>query len=49
MRGKPTWEDLDDELHVKIVCEDTTNRAKTKLDNAVVAVEKLLNPLVCCF
>uniref|UniRef100_A0A914BXK3 K Homology domain-containing protein n=1 Tax=Acrobeloides nanus TaxID=290746 RepID=A0A914BXK3_9BILA len=44
MRGKPTWEHLDDDLHVLIQCEDTPNRAKVKLENAVKQVKKLLVP-----
>ncbi|XP_061388163.1 protein held out wings isoform X2 [Musca vetustissima] len=43
-RGKPNWEHLSDELHVLITVEDTENRAKIKLAQAVAEVQKLLVP-----
>ncbi|KAL9892389.1 protein held out wings isoform X3 [Glossina fuscipes] len=43
-RGKPNWEHLSDELHVLITVEDTENRAKIKLTQAVNEVQKLLVP-----
>ncbi|XP_037809602.1 protein held out wings isoform X2 [Lucilia sericata] len=43
-RGKPNWEHLSDELHVLITVEDTENRAKIKLSQAVAEVQKLLIP-----
>uniref|UniRef100_A0A8R1TQF9 KH domain-containing protein n=2 Tax=Onchocerca TaxID=6281 RepID=A0A8R1TQF9_ONCVO len=43
-RGKPNWEHLDDELHVLVQCEDTPNRAYTKLKAAVDQIKKLLIP-----
>ncbi|XP_065354117.1 protein held out wings isoform X2 [Calliphora vicina] len=43
-RGKPNWEHLSDELHVLITVEDTENRAKLKLSQAVGEVQKLLIP-----
>ncbi|XP_037943569.1 protein held out wings [Teleopsis dalmanni] len=43
-RGKPNWEHLSDELHVLITVEDTENRAKVKLAQAVAEVQKLLVP-----
>lgn len=45
-RGKPNWEHLDDELHVLVQCEDTPNRAYTKLKAAVEQIKKLLIPSV---
>lgn len=44
-RGKPNWEHLSDELHVLITVEDTENRAKIKLSQAVAEVQKLLIPV----
>lgn len=44
-RGKPNWEHLSDELHVLITVEDTENRAKIKLGQAVAEVQKLLVPV----
>lgn len=41
-RGKPNWEHLNDELHVLITVEDSENRAKMKLERAVMEVKKLL-------
>jgi protein quaking len=41
-RGKPNWEHLNDELHVLITVEDCDNRAKMKLERAVMEVKKLL-------
>ena len=41
-RGKPNWENLNDELHVLITVEDTENRATLKLERAVDEVKKLL-------
>lgn len=46
MRGKPTWEHLDDELHVLLQCEDTPNRAKVKLASAMRHVKRMLVPVV---
>ncbi|XP_030369804.1 protein held out wings isoform X4 [Scaptodrosophila lebanonensis] len=43
-RGKPNWEHLSDDLHVLITVEDTENRAKVKLAQAVAEVQKLLVP-----
>jgi protein quaking len=43
-RGRPSWEHLEEELHVLIQCEDTPNRAPTKLQAAVEKVKKLLVP-----
>ncbi|XP_067617363.1 protein held out wings isoform X2 [Eurosta solidaginis] len=43
-RGKPNWEHLTDDLHVLITVEDTENRAKVKLAQAVAEVQKLLVP-----
>uniref|UniRef100_A0A6J0RIP3 protein held out wings isoform X1 n=1 Tax=Bactrocera dorsalis TaxID=27457 RepID=A0A6J0RIP3_BACDO len=43
-RGKPNWEHLSDDLHVLITVEDTQNRAKVKLAQAVAEVQKLLVP-----
>ncbi|CEF64696.1 Protein quaking [Strongyloides ratti] len=42
--GKPNWEHLEEELHVLIQCEDTPNRAKIKIKNAIKQIEKLLIP-----
>lgn len=44
-RGKPNWEHLSDDLHVLITVEDTENRAKVKLAQAVAEVQKLLVPV----
>lgn len=41
-RGKPNWEHLNDELHVLITVEDCDNRAKMKIERAVLEVTKLL-------
>ncbi|CAF0947258.1 unnamed protein product [Adineta ricciae] len=43
-RGKPSWEHLDDDLHVLIQCEDYENRAKMKLERAKEEINKLLIP-----
>ncbi|MCP9263114.1 Protein quaking [Dirofilaria immitis] len=40
-RGKPNWEHLDDELHVLVQCEDTPNRAYTKLKAAPEGTDEL--------
>lgn len=48
-RGKPNWEHLSDELHVLITVEDTENRAKIKLSQAVAEVQKLLIPVSFSF
>jgi hypothetical protein len=45
-RGKPNWEHLAEDLHILLQCDDTPNRAKIRLDNAVVEVQKLLVPPV---
>lgn len=42
--GKPNWEHLEEELHVLIQCEDTPNRSKIKIKNAIMQVNKLLVP-----
>lgn len=47
-RGKPNWEHLSDDLHVLITVEDTENRAKVKLAQAVAEVQKLLVPVSGC-
>ncbi|XP_049273232.1 protein held out wings isoform X2 [Rhipicephalus sanguineus] len=44
-RGKPNWEHLNDDLHVLITCEDSSNRAEVKLQKAVDEVRKLLVPV----
>lgn len=44
-RGKPNWEHLNDDLHVLITCEDSSNRADVKLQKAVDEVRKLLVPV----
>jgi len=44
-RGKPNWEHLNDELHVLITVEDTTNRAQVKIQRAVEEIKKLLIPV----
>ncbi|XP_064473932.1 protein held out wings-like isoform X2 [Ornithodoros turicata] len=44
-RGKPNWEHLNDELHVLITVEDSSNRAEMKLKKAVDEVRKLLVPV----
>lgn len=45
-RGKPNWEHLEDELHVLVQCEDTSNRVYIKLKSAVDQIKKLLVPAV---
>uniref|UniRef100_A0A0N5BYF7 KH domain-containing protein n=1 Tax=Strongyloides papillosus TaxID=174720 RepID=A0A0N5BYF7_STREA len=42
--GKPNWEHLEEDLHVLIQCEDTPNRSKIKIKNAIMQVNKLLVP-----
>jgi len=41
---RPTFEEMNDRLHVLIQCEDTPNRANYRLDVAVECVSKLLQP-----
>lgn len=43
-RGKPNWEHLNEDLHVLITVEDTTNRSKIKIQRAAEEVKKLLVP-----
>ncbi|KAI1694758.1 homodimerization region of STAR domain protein domain-containing protein [Ditylenchus destructor] len=43
-RGKPNYEHLNENLHILIQCEDTKERAKIKLENAVSQVRKILTP-----
>ncbi|TKR82637.1 hypothetical protein L596_016328 [Steinernema carpocapsae] len=43
-RGRRNWEHLEDELHVLIHCEDTPNRAKIQLSDAVAKVKEILVP-----
>ncbi|XP_072018486.1 LOW QUALITY PROTEIN: protein quaking-B-like [Amphiura filiformis] len=43
-RGKPNWEHLNEELHVLITVEDSTDRAKAKIARAVEEIKKLLVP-----
>ncbi|KAK0406326.1 hypothetical protein QR680_018507 [Steinernema hermaphroditum] len=43
-RGRRNWEHLEDELHVLIHCEETPNRAKVKLQNAIFKIKNLLVP-----
>ena len=45
-RGKPNWEHLNEELHVLITVEDSTDRAKAKIARAVEEIKKLLVPTV---
>ncbi|UYV61062.1 QKI [Cordylochernes scorpioides] len=44
-RGKANWEHLNDELHVLITVEDTTNRAHIKMQRAKEEIDKLLVPV----
>jgi len=44
-RGKTNWEHLDDELHVLLQCEDTKEKAKTKMNIAITQIKKLLVPV----
>ena len=45
-RGKANWEHLNEDLHVLITVEDSENRARIKLQQAVDEVKKLLVPMV---
>jgi len=47
-RGKANWEHLSEDLHVLITVEDSENRARIKLQQAVDEVKKLLVPMVSC-
>ncbi|TKR82658.1 hypothetical protein L596_016348 [Steinernema carpocapsae] len=40
--GKRYWQDLKDELHVLIQCNDTSNRAKIQISDAVAKVKEIL-------
>ncbi|TKR82656.1 hypothetical protein L596_016346 [Steinernema carpocapsae] len=40
--GKRYWQDLKDELHVLIQCNDTPNRAKIQISDAVAKVKEIL-------
>ncbi|KAI1715340.1 homodimerization region of STAR domain protein [Ditylenchus destructor] len=45
-RGKSSYEHLSENLHILVQCEDTKERAKIKLENAVSQVRKILTPPV---
>jgi prefoldin subunit 5 len=48
-KGKPNWDHLNDEVHVLLTVEDTSNRAEAKLKKAVEEVKKLLVPAVSVY